>query len=110
MSTRKKGVRSVSKPRYIWWGYVKAAIHACGNPRSPKHGMMSEGAIAAYERMAASLPEARRQLMLMVLVRRTHTLAGAALKLHISEPTAQRWHRSIIMAMARELKIDTQKP
>ena len=103
-------VADMSKPRYIWWGYVKAAIHACGNPRSPKHSMMSEGAIAAYERMAASLPEARRQLMLMVLVCRTHTLAGAALKLHISEPTAQRWHRSIIMAMARELKIDTQKP
>lgn len=100
----------MSKPRYIWWGYVKAAIHACGNPRHPKHKAMSESTCDAWARVEAALDEPRRKFADMVLIKHTHTIVGAAIQLHISEPTARRWHREVIISMAREMKIDTQKP
>lgn len=103
-------VADMSKPRYIWWGYVKSAIAACANPRHPKHKAMSESTCDAWARVEAALDEPCRQLADMVLVKRTHTIVGAALQLHISEPTARRWHREVIISMAREMKIDTQEP
>ena len=103
-------VANMRKPRYRWWGYVKSAMAACANPRHPKHKVMSESVCAAWARVDAGLDEPRRQLADMVLVKRTHTIVGAALQLHISEPTARRWHREVIIDMAREMKIDTQEP
>src|SRR5699024_6992089 len=97
--------RSVSKPRYIWWGYVKAAIHACGNVKNPKHKYVTDDISAAYARMYDSLDEPKKQLCQMVLVKRTHTIAGAALQLHISEATARRWHWEVITKMAHEMKL-----
>lgn len=58
-------------------------------------------ALAALE----SRPGGRERLKLirMVYWRRTHTLAGAAYKLHISEITARRWNREIILLVAEKM-------
>ena len=103
---------AMSKPRYIWWGYVKALIRAAGNPRSRKYGYLSEAEIAAFQSVWESTDQARQKLAPMVLIRQSHTIPGAALKLHISERTAQRWHAEFICAVAQRLglKVGIKKP
>ena len=102
----------MSKPRYIWWGYVKALIRAAGNPRSRKYGYLSEAEIAAFQSVWESTDQERQRLVAMVLIRQSHTIPGAALKLHISERTAQRWHAEFICAVAQRLglKVGIKKP
>ena len=104
--------RAMSKPRYIWWGYVKALIRAAGNPRSRKYGYLSEAEIAAFQSVWESTDQERQKLATMVLIRQSHTIPGAALKLHISERTAQRWHAEFICAVAQQLglKVGIKKP
>lgn len=104
--------RTMSKPRYIWWGYVKALIRAAGNPRSRKYGYLSEAEIAAFQSVWESTDQERQKLAAMVLIRQSHTIPGAALKLHISERTAQRWHADFICAVAQRLglKVGIKKP
>ena len=103
---------AMSKPRYIWWGYVKALIRAAGNPRSRKYGYLSEAEIAAFQSVWESTDQERQKLVAMVLIRQSHTIPGAALKLHISERTAQRWHAEFICAVAQRLglKVGIKKP
>ena len=103
---------AMSKPRYIWWGYVKALIRAAGNPRSRKYGYLSEAEIAAFQSVWESTDQDRQRLIAMVLIRQSHTIPGAALKLHISERTAQRWHAEFICAVAQRLglKVGIKKP
>ena len=103
---------AMSKPRYIWWGYVKALIRAAGNPRSRKYGYLSEAEIAAFQSVWESTDQERQRLAAMVLIRQSHTIPGAALKLHISERTAQRWHAEFICAVAQRLglKVGIKKP
>ena len=103
---------AMSKPRYIWWGYVKALIRAAGNPRSRKYGYLSEAEIAAFQSVWGSTDQERQKLVAMVLIRQSHTIPGAALKLHISERTAQRWHAEFICAVAQRLglKVGIKKP
>lgn len=103
---------AMSKPRYIWWGYVKALIRAAGNPRSRKYGYLSEAEIAAFQSVWESTDQERQKLATMVLIRQSHTIPGAALKLHISERTAQRWHAEFICAVAQRLglKVGIKKP
>ena len=102
----------MSKPRYIWWGYVKALIRAAGNPRSRKYGYLSEAEIAAFQSVWESTDQERQKLAAMVLIRQSHTIPGAALKLHISERTAHRWHAEFICAVAARLglKVGIKKP
>ena len=102
----------MSKPRYIWWGYVKALIRVAGNPRSRKYGYLSEAEIAAFQSVWESTDQERQRLATMVLIRQSHTIPGAALKLHISERTAQRWHAEFICAVAQRLglKVGIKKP
>ena len=102
----------MSKPRYIWWGYVKALIRAAGNPRSRKYSYLSEAEIAAFQSVWESIDQERQKLAAMVMIRQSHTIPGAALKLHISERTAQRWHAEFICAVAQRLglKVGIKKP
>ena len=102
----------MSKPRYIWWGYVKALIRAAGNPRSRKYGYLSEAEIAAFQSVWESTDQERQRLATMVLIHQSHTIPGAALKLHISERTAQRWHAEFICAVAAQLglKVGIKQP
>lgn len=104
--------RAMSKPRYIWWGYVKALIRACGNPRSPKRRYLNDDEINAFQVAWDAADAERRRLVSMVLIHQSHTIPGAAMKLHVSESTAQRWHAEFICAVAAGLgmKIGIKKP
>lgn len=93
-----------------WWGYVKAFIR--------KYGMVKKGdlneisnaewrEIEAVERALAITQEmenAKERLELVELVfwKKSNTLQGAAMRLNISEHTAQRYHSDFIQTVAKE--------
>lgn len=95
--------------RYDWWSYVKAMIR-----RYPQMVRKGEniGNAERREREAVTralealkdLPDgtSRSRLVELIFWKRSHNIAGAALLLHCSERTAQRWHRDFIYSVARE--------
>ena len=84
----------MSKPRYPWWGYVKAIIRQYNGG---KFTPATASQIAEYQavREAVEQTEAmnggkeRIWLVRIVFWERTHTLEGAALEVHCSERTAR---------------------
>lgn len=97
----------MSKPRYPWWGYVKAIIRQYNGG---KFTPASASQIAEYQavREAVEQTEAmsggkeRIWLVRIVFWERTHTLEGAALEVHCSERTARRWHTDFILLVAKK--------
>lgn len=130
----------MSKPRYIWWSYVKGMIRQYPALRDELEDLRSQSITAKYDAMphgsggdsrqaealalralpprqqkeyesvctALDIISARNngaihiRLIKLVYWDRTHTLAGAARKLHISEITARRWHSEIIYLVAEK--------
>lgn len=85
--------------RYSWWGYVKSMIKRY---RLGKVTRRERAAVLAAIAQTYRLPYAADRLKLIdaVFWRQTHTLAGAAMKIHVSERTAQEWHRQFIRMVA----------
>lgn len=63
-----------------------------------------EAAILETERMRSGAD--RLNIVRMVLLRGSHTLAGAALEIPCSERTAQRYHADFIRAVGRNFRCD----
>ena len=61
-------------------------------------------AIAETERMSAGAD--RMKIATMVLLKGSHTLAGAALNIPCSERTAQRYHADFIRAVGKHFRCD----
>lgn len=92
----------MSKPRYGWWGYIKWTIR---NYKSDAELMEDEReAIEIAIRETGQLIDGAERIKLIDLIywRRTHTLQGAALAVHVSERTAQEWHRKFIRLVAQK--------
>lgn len=101
----------MSKPRYDWWGYVKAIIRRYPSLKDAEVSGISlcekeavEAAIAATERMQNG--RHRMAVVNMVFWKKTHTLSGAALMIPCSERTAQQWHADFIRLVAENFKCD----
>lgn len=100
----------MSKPRYKWWGYVRAMIRDYPNAAANR-GKMRKGSVAFKELQAVeqavretqALPDGQLHLKLIGLVfwRDTHTLQGAARVCGASYSTAKRWVAAFILAVAR---------
>lgn len=52
-----------------------------------------------------TMPELRRELVRLVYWERSHTLTGAAMRLHISYDTARTWNRDFIWHVGRALGV-----
>lgn len=52
--------------------------------------------------MALKAGEERIALVDIIFWKRTHTIQGAAMLLHLSERTAQRWHSEFIREVAKQ--------
>lgn len=94
----------MSKPRYRWWGYVKAMVRAY--PGSPPQSCIDAKEHAAVEsalEQTRGLPDGadRIRMVGMVFFDQTHTLEGAALVLSRSPRTIRRWHTSFILLVAK---------
>lgn len=97
----------MSKPRYDWWGYIKAVIRrypelkgrdVSGIALREKEAV--EAAIAATERMQNG--RERLEVVDMVFWKKTHTLSGAALMVPCHYETARHWHSDFIKEVARK--------
>ena len=88
----------MSKPKDPWWGYMREIIR-----RYPKCSDFErravEQAIASTERMPDGV--ARLSVVNAVLMKKTHTLSGAARMVPVSYATAKRWQQAFIRETAR---------
>ena len=96
----------MSRPRYDWWGYVKAIIRrypvlkdrdVSGISKREKDAVQE--AIKTVENMSNGMDVLA--IIDMVFWKRTHTLSGAALQIPCSERTAQEYHRQFIRLVAK---------
>lgn len=91
----------MSKPRYHWWGYIKAVIRAY--PSGEGLTEKEREAVRLAVEQTQKLPDGRFRMLVVDLVffRQTHTLEGAAQQVPCSYTTAKRYHNSFICEVAR---------
>ena len=91
-----------------WWGYMKTCIRKydvipLSDARSPIEYWELQAVARAIQRTEALKTGIERlRLVDLVFWKRSHNVVGAAIELHISEPTAIRWHRDFVKAVACE--------
>lgn len=96
----------MSKPRYSWWGYIKAVIRrypSLTDAEVSGVALREKEAVRAAVEATERLDNGADRLMVVDLVfwSRTHTLEGAAMQVHVSERTARRWHTEFIMLVGK---------
>lgn len=96
----------MSKPRYSWWGYIKAVIRQYPSLMDAEVSGVAKRekeAVRAAVEATEQLDNGADRLMVVDLVfwSRTHTLEGAAMQVHVSERTARRWHTEFIMLVGK---------
>ena len=84
----------MSKPRYRWWGYVKAMLRAYPKSVTEKERNAIEKAIEETERLVDGAD--RMKVVELVFFKGTHKLAGAAMQVPCSIETAQKYHADFI--------------
>lgn len=96
----------MSKPRYSWWGYVKAIIRRYDPDRelglrgvSLKESCAVSQAVSETRSMQDG--EERLRFIRLVFWDKTYTLEGAAMAVNCSDRTARRWHTDFIKCVAR---------
>lgn len=94
--------------RYPWWGYVKGILKQYGWALANLPHILTDTQMDAICRAidaAMELPNGAQIMRVasLVLIKKTHTIAGAAMTIPVCEDTAKLWHRNFIRAVAREL-------
>lgn len=94
--------------RYPWWSYVKGLLMQYGWALAGKPHILTDDQMDAICRAidaAMELPNGEQIMRVasLVLIKKTHTIAGAAMTIPVCEDTAKLWHRNFIRAVAREL-------
>lgn len=100
--------------RKAWWGYVKSFIRKYKFLKDMEPKEMTETEMREVDAVKAAVDatlklndgEIRIRLVDIIFWKRTHTLEGAAMILHISERTARRWHTEFIRTVAKEFGLD----
>lgn len=95
----------MSRPKYYWFGFIKTLLRRYPEQLESDFSVMSASAIAAIDQTLAetgSLPDGAERIELINLLyfKNIYTLEGAALKLHVSERTAQYWNSQFIYRVA----------
>ena len=96
----------MSKPRYRWWGYIKAVIRnypALENRSCQGVALKERQAVRAAIDQTRDMESGTERLQVIDLVffKQTHTLEGAALMVPCSYDTAQKYHAQFIKLVAR---------
>lgn len=100
--------------RKAWWGYVKSFIRKYKFLKDMESKEMTETEMREVDAVKAAVEttanmndgDVRIKLVDIIFWKRTHTLEGAAMILHISERTARRWHTEFIRTVAKEFGLD----
>ena len=94
----------MSRPRYPWWGYIKAIIRRYPhmNNATGTRGKEAAAVKAAIEETKGMNAGADRlKVVDVVFWQRTHQLSGAAVQIPCSYETAARYHREFIYCVAK---------
>ena len=91
----------MSTPRYDWWPYAKGMIRRYPTGRCTAK---ERKAVEAAIQETRLLPDGAERLKVvdLVLWRRTHLVAGAAMMVPCSERTAVRWHGDFIRLVGKK--------
>lgn len=89
----------MSKPRYTWRGYAKSMIARYPEKVNENEKQAVEKAIEKTKAMKNG--DVRLEVVELVLMKGTHTIAGAALKCYCGERTAYNYHRDFIDEVGR---------
>lgn len=100
----------MSNPRCGWWPYAKWMIRVYDEDRripNKKKRRLADDEFSAVETAIEETKKRidgaeRLRLIDLVLWKRTHTLQGAAMAVHVSERTAQEWHRQFIRLVGQK--------
>ncbi|MGM9630382.1 hypothetical protein [Butyricicoccus sp.] len=93
----------------IWYGYAKRIALAyvddanSDNPDAQRRAAAVMAAVRETERLPDG--KARMDAINMVLIRKTHTAAGAGLQIPASERTVQKWTRAFILEIGKALQL-----
>lgn len=93
----------MSKPRELWWGYVKNVLRAYPDYR--RGGAKLRSAVERAMKETRNLPngEWRCAIIEKVYFRESHTLVGAARCCHVSYGAAKEWHGEFVRLVAKHL-------
>lgn len=94
----------MSKPRYDWWGYAKGMLRRYPDKVNDNERKAVEEAIE--ETQGLDTGRERLEIIEMVYFKKTHTLIGAAMAVHCSDRTAQRYHGDFIRAVAKNFRCE----
>ena len=96
----------MSRPRYGWKGYAKDMIRAYQVGQANENEFEAvKSAIYETEKM----PEGRSRIKVveLVLMKKTHTLAGAASTIPCGKRTAERWQSDFISKVGKNFRCDS---
>ena len=104
----------MSRCRYAWYPLVQRIVYYVLDDRTGNCTPMEqiyESAVYSAMRQFSIGKDRQSKLALidMVFRKKSHTVCGAALKLYISERTAQRWMNEFIYIVAEKLTLYTPK-
>lgn len=93
--------------RNAWWGYIKSIIRGYAKRKDLELKGNEKREIEAVQKAIEKTKtlasgEERIALVDIIFWKRTHTIQGAAMVLHLSERTAQRYHSDFIREVARQ--------
>lgn len=92
----------MSKPRYDWWGYAKGMIRRYPDRVTEDEKRAVETAIAQTRAMRNG--QDRITVVELVLMKRTHTIEGAAMKVYCSEKVARNYHWEFIKLVGKNFE------
>ena len=89
----------MSKPRELWWSYVKNVLRKYPN-------VPGKEAVDAAIKDFSERPD-KLLLIDLIYLRKTHDMNGAA-ACHVSYGTAKRWHGDFLHCVAKHLGLPMQ--
>ena len=98
----------MSRPRYQWWGYAKSMIRRYPDKVTPEEYRAVQAAIQETQLLRNG--DVRMDIVEKVLMRRSHSIQGAALKNFISESTAKGYHIDFIRLVGKHFSCKSLIP
>ena len=93
----------MSKPKELWWGYVKNVLRAYPDYRKGKARYQHAVELALDETRRLPNGKWRCAIIERVYFRKSHTLEGAASCCHVSYGAAREWHGEFVRLVAKHL-------
>lgn len=95
----------MSKPKESGWGYAKSMIRRYPNKVNENERRAVETAIEKTRAMKNG--ECRMMVVDLVLMKQSHTIAGAAMKAYCSERAAREYHWEFIKLVGKSFKCES---